>query len=145
MTNDFVRIDRDHGYKTSRDYSALYDLAMKQAVICIVGYNKSRDIAATLFYQDTLQVSARGICYISAETREDFVSQCGQADLEYLEPAGQGEFSAPSLLTAFVQGAKWWEYHSRGATMWQSDQQLAHEEAEKQEKAEKLGCQILPE
>lgn len=89
MTNDFVRIDRGHGYKTSRDYSALYDLALKQAVICIVDYNKSRDTAATIFHGGTLQVSARGICYISAETREDFVSQCGQADLEYLDPESQ--------------------------------------------------------
>ena len=33
------------------------------------------------------------------------------------------------LSVAFVQGAKWWEYYSQGATMWQSDQRLAEEEA----------------
>lgn len=30
---------------------------------------------------------------------------------------------------AFVEGAKWWEWHKTGFTMWQSDQQLAAEEA----------------
>ena len=35
------------------------------------------------------------------------------------------------LRDAFVQGAKWWEFESRGATMWQSDQQKAWDEAER--------------
>lgn len=30
---------------------------------------------------------------------------------------------------AFVKGAKWWEWHKTNATMWQSDQALAAEEA----------------
>jgi hypothetical protein len=30
---------------------------------------------------------------------------------------------------AFIEGAKWWEWHKTGATMWQSDQQAAAEEA----------------
>ena len=34
------------------------------------------------------------------------------------------------LREAFVQGAKWWEFESRGATMWQSDQQKAWDAAE---------------
>lgn len=32
---------------------------------------------------------------------------------------------------AFIAGAKWWEYESRGATMWQSDQDRAQAEAER--------------
>ena len=36
-----------------------------------------------------------------------------------------------ALLCAFVQGAKWWDHHTSGFTMWQSDQRLALEEAEK--------------
>lgn len=36
-----------------------------------------------------------------------------------------------TLVEAFVKGAKWWEYHKTGATMWQSDQTLAAEEAAK--------------
>lgn len=31
---------------------------------------------------------------------------------------------------AFVDGAKWWEWHKEGATMWPSDQALALKEAE---------------
>lgn len=32
---------------------------------------------------------------------------------------------------AFVKGAKYWEYHSTGGTMWQSDQALVVQEAER--------------
>lgn len=34
------------------------------------------------------------------------------------------------LQRAFVEGAKWWEWHTQGATMWQSDQHLAWERAQ---------------
>jgi hypothetical protein len=37
------------------------------------------------------------------------------------------------LLGAFVQGAKWWEWESTRATMWQSDQNKAFEEAKRRE------------
>lgn len=47
--------------------------------------------------------------------------------------------SKDALIVAFVQGAKWWEYHSRGATMWQSDQRLAEEEAKRREERQTLG------
>ena len=29
-------------------------------------------------------------------------------------------------IVAFVEGAKWWEYHSTAFTMWKSDQDEAH-------------------
>lgn len=32
---------------------------------------------------------------------------------------------------AFVDGAKFWEFHKTGATMWQSDQNLCLEQAKK--------------
>lgn len=35
------------------------------------------------------------------------------------------------LCYAFIQGAKWWEYHSTKFTMWQSDQNLAWTQAVK--------------
>jgi hypothetical protein len=35
------------------------------------------------------------------------------------------------LIIAFIQGAKWWESHKNGATMWQSDQNLAADMAKK--------------
>jgi len=52
---------------------------------------------------------------------------CAQPDWEY---AGQVVRSVrESLVRAFVQGAKWWEWTSTDFTMWQSDQQRAHDEA----------------
>ena len=42
----------------------------------------------------------------------------------------EGEWPADDLRRAFVMGAKWWEFHQSGATMWQSDQRLAEEKAE---------------
>jgi len=45
-------------------------------------------------------------------------------------PPSPGGPSCSDLLYAFVQGAKWWEYEKEGATMWQSDQELAWKTAE---------------
>ena len=46
-------------------------------------------------------------------------------------------------VTAFVQGAQWWEYQRTGATMWPSDRNLAEDEAEKREKNGTLGVRVL--
>lgn len=43
----------------------------------------------------------------------------------------EGTLPNNDLRRAFVAGAKWWEYHKAGATMWQSDSNLAEEEAER--------------
>lgn len=43
------------------------------------------------------------------------------------EPAMPGD----DLRRAFVMGAKWREFNRTGTTLWQSDQRLAEEEAEK--------------
>ena len=40
-------------------------------------------------------------------------------------PAAQCSATDAQLIVAFLQGAKWWEYVSRGATMWNTDQQKA--------------------
>ena len=49
-----------------------------------------------------------------------------------------------ALIVAFIQGAKWWEWHKEGATMWQSDQLLAEEEALKRERNKTLGrCPVI--
>lgn len=47
------------------------------------------------------------------------------------------------LLMAFVQGAKWWEWHKTGATMWQSDQRIAWDKAEERLKKGSLGRDSL--
>lgn len=42
-----------------------------------------------------------------------------------------GTWPADDLRRAFVEGAKWWEYESTGATMWPSDRDKAESEAER--------------
>lgn len=43
------------------------------------------------------------------------------------------------LVVAFIQGAQWWEWHKEKATMWQSDQGLALQEALRRLKGGTLG------
>ena len=62
---------------------------------------------------------------LSIAERKDIYEQCKfrlDATLALL-----GKMS--DLQRAFVQGAKWWEWQKTNATMWQSDQNLAAEEA----------------
>lgn len=47
--------------------------------------------------------------------------------------------SYAALVVAFVQGAKWWEYHQTGATMWASDQDQAEGHAEEMARNGTLG------
>lgn len=54
-------------------------------------------------------------------------------------------YTEEELINAFIQGAKWWEYHSTGATMWQSDQGLALKEAVIRLKAGTLGKDYRPQ
>ena len=49
----------------------------------------------------------------------------------------------PSLITAFVQGAKWWEYTEKCATMWPSDQDRAHEAAVDKMNKGTLGMDVV--
>lgn len=46
-------------------------------------------------------------------------------------PMVEGTWPADDIRRAFVAGAKWWEYESCGATMWQSDRNKAKDEANK--------------
>ena len=41
----------------------------------------------------------------------------------------EGTWPENDIRRAFVAGAKWWEYHSTGASMWNSDVDLAEAEA----------------
>lgn len=41
-----------------------------------------------------------------------------------------GQWAKDDLRSAFVAGAAWWEYHREGATIWQSERNLAEVEAE---------------
>lgn len=80
----FIRMDTQHKYRVSRDYKWLWQLCHETPIICIVSYLDCRDIACTLVYGDTVQVSARGISYIYASDEEDFIKQCTQSFLEWI-------------------------------------------------------------
>lgn len=47
-----------------------------------------------------------------------------------------------SLITAFVQGAQWWEYHQTQATMFGGDRCLAEKEAERKLADNTLGLTV---
>ena len=49
-----------------------------------------------------------------------------------------GYWPKDDIRRAFVAGAKWWEWHKEGATMWQSDTREAEDEAEKRYPGGKL-------
>lgn len=95
-----TRIDENHRYVTSRDYERLFELAQKTPVICIVDFrwqdgDATRDIACTLFHvchddSNTYQIGARGISYVYAWEREDFVRHCAKYNVEWLEPTKGG-------------------------------------------------------
>ena len=44
-----------------------------------------------------------------------------------------------TLVIAFVQGAKWWEFRSVGGTMWHSDQEYAEKESLRRDEEGTLG------
>lgn len=57
------------------------------------------------------------------------------------EPAElDGWWPKDYLGLAFVSGAKWWEFHKTGATMWGADREIAEREAER-----RYGTPVRPE
>lgn len=48
-----------------------------------------------------------------------------------LEFSVQGTWPRNDIRRVFVSGAKWWEFHKTGATMWRSDIDLVEAEADK--------------
>ena len=80
----FVRLVADHGYNVSRDYEALYDMAHSKSVVCFVDYSECRDIAATLVRREDIEISARGIGYVWATSKAEFVMQCRRLNVEFI-------------------------------------------------------------
>jgi hypothetical protein len=79
------------GYNGSRDYGRLADLARVRSIICIVDYQECRDVAHTIFTTcganlESWCVSGRGIGYVHAFNRADFIARCEAANLEFIEP-----------------------------------------------------------
>lgn len=80
-------------YPTSRDYELLADLAKLGGVICIVDnwqLQGCRDVAQTAFLskndQEHFLISGRGISYVNAFSRSEFVHACRHANVEFLAP-----------------------------------------------------------
>lgn len=81
------------GYPVSRDYDLLAFLMQRQSLLCIVDYGKDggiRDVGKTLWSADrsggVWQLSARGIGYIYAFSREEFIAECAKANVEFIVP-----------------------------------------------------------
>lgn len=64
-----------------------------------------------------------------ADSREPLVIAGRFGGLRLPERPKFGTWPQHCEQRAFVDGAKWWEYTSAGATMWQSDQTKAEAEA----------------
>lgn len=84
------------GYKTSRDYKRLWELAQRASVICIVDYGDShyRDVAQTIFsnYDNNLalEIKVRGVGYIYGDGKSDFIAKCTRYNVEFVEPNMEG-------------------------------------------------------
>lgn len=85
------------GYNTSRDYAKLWALAQKQDVVCFVDYGMlSRDVCNTSTCMvgikcqgkksDYVDIVARGICYLSANTESEFIDLCKEEKVEWIVP-----------------------------------------------------------
>lgn len=99
----------ENGHVVSRDYARLWELgASGKRVVCFVNYpggnGTSRDVASTLKVGGggVVEVSARGISYVWAETVEDFVVQCYEREVAFLDPEAGTVALAEHLLTEFV-------------------------------------------
>lgn len=90
MSITFTAYSLAAAYSGSRDYAQLVGLAEKDSIICIVDYEGHRDVARTNYMrrggQEMWSVSARGIAYITAFNRADFISLCEHRNLEYIVP-----------------------------------------------------------
>jgi hypothetical protein len=83
------------GYTTSKDYKLLFELMQKTSVICIIDYDfsdltePSRDIAKTAYKDGDYQIGARGISYLWAETKDEFVRYCERQNVEFIPPGAE--------------------------------------------------------
>lgn len=75
------------GYKTSRDYKRLAELAKKQSVICIVDHRGKQQVATTTYVQSPCWViSSKGVVYVYGIKKKHFIAQCQAANVEFIEP-----------------------------------------------------------
>lgn len=85
-------IHKISGYATSKDYELLFELMQKVSVICIIDYRSSdhtspsRDISQTLCGDDQYQIEARGIGYLWADNKEEFLKYAEMQNVEFIVP-----------------------------------------------------------
>ena len=79
----------------SRDYLKLWAASMFKSQICVCDYDSGyepkqgssgcRDVCHTIWDGSHMQVSARGIGYIDADSFEDFKEQCENLSLTWID------------------------------------------------------------
>ena len=87
-----------HKYQAlSKDYKRLYKLAKTQTIVCFTNYSFRecpgefcRDVCGTLCNEYKgdfdVQLSARGICYMSGRNEEEFIRRCKKCNVEFIDP-----------------------------------------------------------
>jgi len=83
---------KHHMYLLSRDYEKLWEFSRKGSVICYANYDwgfgqVDRDVARTKVFDSVTQISARGISYVYATSKEDFLAQCETFNIEWVLPS----------------------------------------------------------
>jgi hypothetical protein len=86
-------------YKTSRDYKRLAGLAKKASIICFVSYMYSKvpickdylRIGKSFYIRhesgnETYKICCNGETMLSAKCLEDFLCQCENSNVEFIDP-----------------------------------------------------------
>lgn len=74
-------------YKTCTNYNILFELVKTQRVVCFVKQYNVFDVCAnTPSNCNDIDIGARGISYIYADNKEDFIKQCEKCKLEFIMP-----------------------------------------------------------
>ncbi|AEC53224.1 hypothetical protein SCRM01_278 [Synechococcus phage S-CRM01] len=75
-------------YDTSGDYAALYHLAKKYEVICLIGETQNVGVTHyTDWYPNRVTIIGIGHCFICGEDQESFEADCKLEDVRWLLPS----------------------------------------------------------
>lgn len=76
-------------YNRSRDYKLLVELVKEQNIACEVSYGKCLRTTAWVKkspYSGELAIRAYGVSYITANTDDEFMHKCWEANVEFIIP-----------------------------------------------------------
>ena len=98
-------------YKTSKDYERLVELMKEgQTIVCFADYNVNervyRDVARARLYTNTFQISARGIGYVWAFDGKDFIQQCNELNITFIDPTYTSELEEALKLLEHIDYSK---------------------------------------